>query len=82
MKISWDYLKIPPVPYLPVKSSNKAYSLVIELDHTLIYYDKETKILKYRPYIDMFLHKINQFFEIIAFTKAEHKYAEVLIGQI
>ena len=48
----------------------------------MIYYNKETKILKYRPYIDLFLHKVSNFFEIVAFTKSEHKYTSVLITQI
>ena len=82
MRINWDFLKIPPVPYLPARISGKRYTLVIEIDHTLIFYDKETKILKYRPYIDLFLHRTNQHFEIVAFTRAEHKYTEVLVGQI
>lgn len=29
MKIAWDYLKIPPVPYLPVKTSPKPYTLLL-----------------------------------------------------
>ena len=82
MRISWDFLKLPPVPYLPARISKKRYTLVIEIDNTLIFYDKETKILKYRPYIDLFLHRTNQNYEIVAFTRAEHKYTEVLISQI
>ena len=65
-----------------MKSNDKKYTLVIELDHTLIFYDKETKILKYRPYLDLMLNKILPFFEIVVFSKADSKYAEVLVGQI
>ena len=75
MRLSWYILKIPPVPYLPIKSNDKKYTLVIELDHTLIFYDKETKILKYRPYLDLMLTKIFPYFEIVAFSKADQKYA-------
>ena len=82
MKLNWQYLQIPPVPYLPIRFSEKKYTLVIELDNTLIYYDKETKILKYRPYLDLMLSKILPFYEIVVFSKADPKYVEILVGQI
>lgn len=54
---------MPPLPYLPLSSKNiKQYTLVLELDHTIIYYDRPNKMLKYRPYIDVFLNKLRDVF--------------------
>jgi len=36
---NWNILMIPPLFYLPMNSS-KPYSLVIDLDGTLIYYNE------------------------------------------
>jgi hypothetical protein len=58
MELAWKYFSIPPVPYLPHLSHSKRYTLVMELDNVLIYYDIQSKLLKYRPYIDIFLTKL------------------------
>lgn len=59
MSLSWKYLKVPPVPYLPEKpiGENK-YTLVLGLNKVIVLYNQSTKILKFRPYMDSFLSKI------------------------
>jgi hydroxymethylpyrimidine pyrophosphatase-like HAD family hydrolase len=52
---------IPPLFYLPM-SPSKPYTLVIDLDGTLIYYNEDSRILKYRPYMDRFLAAMQKHF--------------------
>jgi hypothetical protein len=82
MEISWRYASIPPVPYLPPNSSDKQYTIVIDFTDTLIHYNVGTKTLKYRPYLDLFLIKIAAIYEIVVFSKSNHKYTHLMASQI
>lgn len=39
-------------------------------------------MLKYRPYIDIFLTKLKEYFEIVIYTTASHEYTQIIIRQI
>ena len=67
MILSWKHLKVPPTPFLP-GSREKMYTLVIDLDETLVHFDKSTNLLKYRPHMDSFLNSVQESFEVIVFT--------------
>jgi TFIIF-interacting CTD phosphatase-like protein len=81
MRLAWQLLRIPPVPYLPPYNS-KPYTLVIELDETLIHYEVESKTLKYRPYLDILLRKLEPNFEIVVFCSGTQQYAHLMTKQI
>ena len=56
-----------PVPYL-AKKSNKQYTLVLDLDETLIHFkpnpnNEESGTIKIRPYLMEFLEKIKDYYE-------------------
>ena len=70
------------VPYLkfPLK---KKFSLVLDLDETLISFkldpnDDNKGTIKFRPYIDTFLQKVQEKYEIIVFTSGTQDYADPL----
>lgn len=42
--------------------------LVLDLDETLIHYDKETGKLKRRPHLKYFLHDVSKSWVIVVFT--------------
>ena len=74
-----------PAPYLRTKN-NKKYSLVLDLDETLIHFkpgstDKE-RVLRIRPGINEFLEEIGKFYELIIFTTSTQEYADILIDAI
>ena len=75
-----------PAPYLKNKS-NKPYTLVLDLDETLIHFkgnpnDESSGILQFRPYLSEFLSNIKNFYELIVFTAATQDYADPIINAI
>lgn len=51
MLLSWRYLQVPPTPFLPPIKPNYRYSIVLDLDETLLYFSQESNILKFRPFL-------------------------------
>ena len=70
------------VPYLKNKCTKK-FSLVLDLDETLISFklepNEENKgTIRFRPYLDSFLQKVREKYEIIVFTSGTQDYADPL----
>ena len=81
-----NFISLPPIPYL-VNKSNKKYTLVLDLDETLIHFkvnpnNNNSGILQFRPYISEFLSNIKDFYELIVFTAATKEYADPIIDAI
>ena len=75
-----------PIPYLKNKS-NKQYTLVLDLDETLIHFkgnmnDDSTGLLQFRPFLSEFLSNIKNYYELIVFTAATQDYADPIINAI
>ena len=76
-------------PYLKHKSSKK-YTLVLDLDETLIHfkYDKINEpeitngVVQYRPCLFEFLNNISEYYELIIFTVGTKEYADSVIDSI
>lgn len=61
------------VPYLPPVGRGMQYTLVMDLDETLVHYfegENQEGSFKVRPFCDQFLHETSQFYEIVIFTAA------------
>ena len=76
-----DTIKVE-VPYLKNKC-NKKFSLVLDLDETLISFklepgDENKGTIRFRPYLDSFLQKVKEKYEIIVFTSGTKDYADPL----
>ena len=75
----------PKVPYIPYISKKK-FSLVLDLDETLIYMDKtkdeSNGTLKIRPGTFLFLEKVKKYFEIIIFSEADQNYVDLVLNSI
>ena len=74
------------VPYFKNKSLKK-FTLVLDLDETLISFklepNEENKgTIRFRPYLDSFLQKVREKYEIIIFTSGTQDYADPLIDAI
>ena len=75
-----------PVPFLKNKS-NKPYTLVLDLDETLIHFksnpnNESSGKIMIRPYLYDFLKRIKKDFELIIFTAATQDYADPIINAI
>ena len=78
-----QHLRAPIVPYLLTKNK-KNYSLIVDLDETLIHFTINTNennegILKLRPGVFSFLEKVGEFYEIILFTEASEAYTQLIL---
>ena len=70
------------VPYLKFPCTKK-FSLVLDLDETLISFrlneNEENKgTIRFRPYLDSFLKKVKEKYELIVFTSGTKDYADPL----
>ena len=75
-----------PVPYIGNKS-NKPYTLVLDLDETLIHFkanpnNEESGTIRIRPYLYNFLEKIKKYYELVVFTAATQEYADPIINAL
>ncbi|CDW71328.1 nli interacting factor-like phosphatase family protein [Stylonychia lemnae] len=79
-------ISLPIHPYLPPISSNREYTLVMDLDETLIHYDVDDQeqegFYLIRPGALKFLYEMKHFFEIVVFTAAIPEYADWIIDSI
>ena len=87
--LAYTYLKekqtfIPAiVPYIRVPNKKK-YTLVLDLDETLIHFkvnnnENEEGVLKLRPGVFTFLEKVREYYEIILFTEASEAYTKLMM---
>ena len=74
-----------PAPYIRTKN-NKNYSLVLDLDETLIHFkpgtNNEEGVVRIRPGVTEFLEEIGKFYELIIFTTGTQEYADLLIDAV
>ena len=70
-------------PFLPPLDSKKyKYSLILDLDETLVHYVEEENraYVQVRPYADFFLNEMSKYFELIIFTAAAEDYADIVLN--
>ena len=75
-------IKIPYLP--PLDTSKYKYTLVLDLDETLVHYieEKDRHYVQVRPFAEYFISEMGKFFEIVIFTSAEEEYANIVLEEI
>ena len=76
--------KVKP-PFLPKLNKEKyKYTLVLDLDETLVHYVEEenSAYVQVRPYADYFLKELSKHFEIVLFTAAEEDYTNIVLNEL
>ena len=74
----------PKEPFLKPINPKYKYTLVLDLDETLVHYisDNESSFIQIRPGAEDFLKELSEFYEIIIFTAALQNYADIVIEGI
>ena len=83
-KILIEKNKVKP-PFLPPLDTKKyAYTLVVDLDETLVHYIEEENraYVQVRPYTDYFLTEMSKYFEIVIFTAAAEDYTDIVLNEL
>jgi len=76
----------PQVPFIK-KNGNKKYTLVLDLDETLIHFkpnpnNESSGKIMIRPFLYDFLKNVKKYYELIIFTAATQDYADPIINAI
>ena len=75
------FLSTCPSPYIHTPST-KDYTLVMDLDETLIHYNQAKSILLVRPHCKKFLTELSEHYEIGIFTCAMPDYANWVLNEL
>lgn len=78
--------KVKP-PFLPPNTTNKAYTLVLDLDETLIHFvdlqqQGSESFFRIRPFCMDFLKELSQYYEVVIFTAGMEEYADWVLNQL
>lgn len=74
-----------PIPYLPpIDSKRHKYTLVLDLDETLVHYveEDEKAFVQVRPHAEAFITEMGKYFELVIFTAAAEDYADIVINEL
>ena len=76
-----EELEKPIPPFLKPINPKYEYSLVLDLDETLVHYleDEENAYIQIRPGAEDFIVDLSNYFELIIFTAALQNYADLAI---
>ena len=68
----FETVPAPYLPPLPKSRQGNTYSLILDLDETLVHYEEKGNKCKFliRPYTYKFLENMSKYYEIIIFTAA------------
>lgn len=72
----------PDPPYLPALPPGREYTLVLDLDETLIHYRDDEEYYLVRPGVPQFLRELSELYDIVLFTAGVKKYADWIVDHI
>ena len=81
-KTQLDLEQKPQPPYLPESPPGKEYTLVLDLDETLIHYRDDEEYYLVRPGVTKFLAELSEIYDIVLFTAGVKKYADWIVDHI
>ena len=78
--IDGGLIEIPML--LPPKTCKQTYTIVLDLDETLIHFDKDKKLFFVRPFTRHFLRELSKHYEIVVFTAAMKDYTDYILQRV
>ena len=72
-------------PLLPDIKSDREYTLVLDLDETLIHFEENadgTNHFLLRPYAQNFVKEVSRYYEVVIFTAALKDYADYILDRL
>ncbi|CAK60420.1 unnamed protein product (macronuclear) [Paramecium tetraurelia] len=88
----FDYEEVIDCQQIPYLSKTNKYTLVIDLDETLVHYQEVIELIfiqlvddgqfLVRPYAQQFLKEMSKYYEIVIFTAAQQDYADFILDLI
>ena len=80
----YEPLPVVEAPYLPPAKDPAAYTLVLDLDETLVHYYEVNGegSFRVRPGCDKFLQEMSEMYEVVIFTAAMQDYADWVLDSI
>ena len=80
----YEPLPVVEAPYLPAAKDPNAYTLVLDLDETLVHYYEVNGegSFRVRPGCDKFLKEMSEMYEVVIFTAAMQDYADWVLDSI
>lgn len=66
---------------LLIPKNDNVYTLVIDLDETLVHFsdDGKQKSILIRPYVDLFINEMANYYELVIFTAGLQQYADWVV---
>ena len=60
----------------------RKYTLVLDLDETLVHFDNRKMVYKVRPFCIRFLADMAKLYEVVIFTAAHQSYANFILDKL
>jgi len=70
---------LPPLNYGLPPEQHRRYTLVLDLDETLVHFDQKRRTYKPRPYASRFCAEMSKYFELVVFTAGLKDYADWIL---
>ena len=58
---------------------HRSYTLVLDLDETLVHFDQRLRNYKARPYAHRFISEMSKYYELVIFTAGLKNYADWIL---
>ena len=70
------------MPELGIDGDTRQYTLVLDLDETLVHYKKTSKSYLVRPGCNVFLEDLSKHYQIVVFTASIQKIADRILNKL
>lgn len=77
-----SHYKMPSLYQQPLLPQKRDYTLVLDMDETMIHFDQRRNQFKARPHLQVFLQEASVHWEIIVFTAALKDYANWILNDV